>query len=97
MGVVTVSTTHFPFQHGMMVRQLELCPHLQVTLETRVRRLSRINNRVRRAAAFHVQTPRPVTRFAAHVLCVLPFRLQSRVSGCPEIAHDLFVTGRAFL
>ena len=28
MGVVTVSTTHFPFQHGMMVRQLELCPHV---------------------------------------------------------------------
>ena len=30
-------------------------------------------------------------------LCVFPFRLQSRVSGCSEIAHDLFVAGRAFL
>ena len=94
---MTIGATHFPFQHGMMVRQLELCPHVQVTLETRVRRLPRINNRVRRATAFHVQTPRPVTRFAAHVLGVLPLCLKSRVGPCPEIARDLFVARRAFL
>ena len=64
------------------------------------------------AAGFDVQTPRSVARLAAHVRDLLwsfaaafcaaltydyLFCLQSRVSGCSEIAHDLFVTGRAFL
>jgi hypothetical protein len=68
-----------------------------VTLKTGVRRLSRIDDRARSTASFDVQTPRTVARLATHVLCVLPFRLQTRVSGCPEVAHDLFVAGRAFL
>src|SRR5215211_2640697 len=54
------------------------------------------NDRARSAASFDVQTPRTVARLATHVLCVFPFRLQSRVSGCSEIPHDLFVAGGAF-
>ena len=52
MRVVTIGATHFAFQHRMVVRQLELCPHFQVTLETSFRRLPRIDDRVRGAAAF---------------------------------------------
>lgn len=94
---MAITAAHLAFQHRMMMRQLERRANFQVTLETSVRRLSRIDDRARSAAGFDVQTPGPVTRLAAHVFCIFPFRLQSRVSRCPEVAHDLFVTGRAFL
>jgi hypothetical protein len=32
--VVAVSTTHFPFQNRVAMRQLETCAHFEVTLET---------------------------------------------------------------
>jgi hypothetical protein len=93
MRIVTIGATHFAFQHGMVMRQLELCPHFQVTLEASFRRLTRVDDRTGAAAGFNVQTPGPVARLAAHVLCVFSFRLQSRVGGRPKIAHDLFVAG----
>ena len=93
---VAITAAHLAFKHRVMMRQLECRANLQVTLETSVRRLSRIDDRARFAASLHVQAPRSVARLATHVLCVFPFRLQSRVSGCPEVAHDLFVAGRAF-
>jgi hypothetical protein len=52
--IMAVSAAHFAFQHRMMVRQLKLCPHFQVTLETSFRRLTRIDDRVRCAAAFNM-------------------------------------------
>jgi hypothetical protein len=94
---MAIAAAHLALGHGMMMRQLKCRADFQVTLETSVRRLSRINDRARTAASLDVQTPRSVTRLAAHVLCIFPFRLQSRVSGCPEVAHDLFVARRAFL
>ena len=68
-----------------------------MALETRFRRLFWIDNRTSSAARFDMQTPWAVARFAAHVFGVLAFRLEASVSGCPKIAHDLFVAGRAFL
>jgi len=108
---MTIRAAHFAFQHRMVVRQCERCANFEVTLETGFRRLSWIDDRTRPAPGFDVQTPRPVARLAAHVRGLLwsfatlcaglthndLFCLQSRVSGCSEIAHDLFVTGRAFL
>ena len=94
---MAIAAAHLALEHRMMMRQCERCANFQVTLETGVRRLSRIDDGTRSTASFDVQTPGPVARLAAHVLCVFPFRLQSRVSGCPEVAHDLFVAGRAFL
>jgi len=94
---MAITAAHLAFQHRMMMRQLKCCANVQVTLETGVRRFSRVDDRARSAASLDVQTPGPVARFAAHVLCIFPFRLQSRVSGCPEVAHDLFVARRAFL
>ena len=95
--VVTIGATHFAFQHRMVVRQLECRANFQVTLETSFRRLTRIDDRVRRASAFYVQTSRPMTRLTANILRVLSFCLQSRVRRCFEITHDLFVAGPAFL
>jgi len=80
-----------------MVRQLELCPHGQVTLETRVRRFSWIYDRTGATAGFHVQTSWPMARLTAYVLRILPLRFQSRVRRCSEVAHDRFVAGSAFL
>ena len=111
MRIMTVDAAHFAFQHRMVVRQLERRANFQVTLETSLRRLPRIDDRTSPAAGFNVQTPGPVARLAAHVrdllwslaaLCAgltydFPFCLQSRVSGCPEVPHDLFVTRCTFL
>jgi hypothetical protein len=95
--IMAIRAAHFAFQHRMVVRQLELCPHFQVTLETRFRRLPRIDDRVRRATALDVQTSRTVTRFATNVLCVLAMRLQAGMRRRPKIARNIFVTRRAFL
>jgi hypothetical protein len=92
MRVVTIGAAHFAFQYRMTVRQLELCPHFQVTLETSLRRLTWIDNRVRRASAFYVQTAGSVARLTANILRVLSFCLQSRVRRCSEIARDFIVT-----
>jgi hypothetical protein len=81
----------------MVMRQLKCRANVQVTLETSVRRLSRIDDRAGSAASLDVQTARSMAGLATHVLCIFSFRLQSRVSGRPEVAHDLFVTRRAFL
>ena len=97
MRVVTIGAAHLAFRHRMMVRQLKLRPHFQVTLKASLRRFSWIYDRASSAAGFDMQTPWPVARLAAHVLGVLAFCLQSRVRRCFEIAHDLFVAGGAFL
>jgi len=94
---MAIAAAHLALGHRMMMRQLKRCANFQVTLETSVRRLSRIDDRARTAASLDVQTPRPVTRFAAHVLGIFSFRLEASVSGRPEVAHDLFVARRAFL
>ena len=94
---MAIAAAHLAFRHRMMVRQLECRTNFQVTLETSVRRLSRIDDRARFAASLDVQTPRSVARLATHVLRIFPFRLQSRVSGRPEVAHDLFVACCTFL
>jgi hypothetical protein len=95
--LMAIAAAHLAFKHRMMMRQLKRCANVQVTLETSVRRLSRINDRARSAAGLNVQTPGSVTRFAAHVFGIFSFCLQPRVSGCSEIPHDLFVAGCAFL
>jgi hypothetical protein len=93
---MAIAAAHLALGHRMMMRQLECRANFQVTLETSVRRLSRIDDRARFAASLDVQTPRSVARLATHVLRIFPFRLQSRVSGRPEVAHDLFVACCAF-
>src|SRR5262245_27572546 len=94
---VAIAAAHLALKHRMMMRQLKRRTNIQVTLKTGVRRLSRIDDRASAAAGLNVQTPGTVARFAAHVLGIFPFGLEASMSGCPEIAHDLFVAGRAFL
>ncbi len=65
--LMTIGAAHLAFEHRMVVRQLERRAHFQMTLETSLRIFPRIDDRVRRATAFNVQTSGPVARFAAHV------------------------------
>ena len=69
--VVTIGATHPTLHYRMMVRQLELCSHFQVTLETGLRRFTRIDDLLGFAAAFYMQATRPMARFATHVFAVL--------------------------
>jgi hypothetical protein len=94
---MAIAAAHFAFRDRMVVGQRESCANFQVTLEAGFRRLSWIDDCARSAAGLDMQTPGPVTRLAAHVFRIFSFCLQTRVSGCPEIAHDLFVAGCAFL
>jgi hypothetical protein len=73
--VVAIGTTHFPLEHRMVMRQFEFRPHLHMALETSLRRLARVDDCVRRAAALDVKTSRSMTRFAANVLGVVARRL----------------------
>ena len=93
---VAITAAHLAFKHRVMMRQLECRANLQVTLETSVRRLSRIDDRASAAAGLNVQTPGSVARLAAHVLGIFSFCLQPRVSGCPEVTDNLFVACCAF-
>jgi hypothetical protein len=109
--IVTIGAAHFALGYRMMVRQLERRADFQVTLETGFRRFSWIDNRASPTPGFDVQTPGPVAGLTTHVsgflwsfaaLCAGLthddlFCLQSRVGSCSEVAHDLFVTGGAFL
>jgi hypothetical protein len=93
---MAIAAAHLAFKHRMMMRQLKRCANVQVTLKAGVRRLSWIDDRAGAAAGLNVQTPGPVTRFATHVLGVIAFRLETSMSGGPEVAHDLFVACCAF-
>jgi hypothetical protein len=64
---VTIGAAHFAFEHRVMMRQRECRADFQVTLKASLRRFPWIDNRTGAATGFHVQAPRPVTRFAAHV------------------------------
>lgn len=70
--IVAIRATHFSFQHWMVMRQFKFCAHFQMTLETGIGRLSRIDNGVRAAAALNVQASRSVAALTAHLLCVIP-------------------------
>ncbi len=94
---MAIAAAHLAFKHRMVMRQGERCANFQMTLETGVGRLPRIDDRACSAASFDVQAPGSVARLATHVLCVVALRLQTRVRGCPKIAHDLFMAGGAFL
>jgi hypothetical protein len=67
MRIVAIRATHLVFKHRVMMRQLELCPDFEVTLETGVRRFSRIDYCAAATAGFDVLAARSVTRFASHL------------------------------
>jgi len=59
--IMAIGTTHFPFEHRVVMRKLEFCAHFQMTLETSLRRPARVDDRAGRAATCDVETSRPMT------------------------------------
>src|SRR5262245_56991966 len=94
---VAIPAAHLALEHRMVMRQLKRCANVQVALEAGIRRLFWIDDRACTAASLNMQTPRTVARLAAHVLGVIAFCLEPRMSGGPKIAHDLLVARCAFL
>jgi hypothetical protein len=97
MRIMTIAATHLPIDHGMAVCQLKLSSFVQVTLEADVRGSFGIDDCVMGAAALIVDAAGAVTRFAADLLRVGSFGLQSRVRCGLEIAHDVGMTFGAAL
>ena len=64
---VAITAAHLALKHWVMMRQLECRANLQVALETRVWRFSRVDDRARFAASLDVQTAGSMARLAAHV------------------------------
>lgn len=64
---MAIAAAHLAFEHRMMMRQLKRCANVQVTLETSVRRFSRVDDRAPSPASLDVQTPRAMARLATHI------------------------------
>jgi hypothetical protein len=80
---MAIAAAHLAFQDRMMMRQLERRANVQVTLETRVRRFSRVDDRAGFAAGLDVQTPGAVAGLATHVdglLCLFAAAFCSALS-----------------
>ena len=89
---VTVGATHFAFNDGMSVRQVEFAPLVQVTGKADLRRFAGVDDGVPRAAALIMNAARAVAGFAAHVEGVCAFGHQLGMRGSWEVAIDVFVT-----
>jgi hypothetical protein len=92
---MTVGATDFALKHGMVMRELEGRADLQMALKASTRRLFRVNDLTALTPTFDVQTPRPMTRFAADVLGFVAIRFQARMGCRREIARNRLVTGSA--
>ena len=80
---MAIAAAHLALKHRMMMRQLERCANLQVTLKTSVRRFSRVDDRAGFAAGLDVQTPGAVAGLATHVdglLCLFAAAFCSALS-----------------
>jgi len=64
---MTIAAAHLALEHRMMMRQLERCANFEVTLETSVRRFSRIDDRALSAASLDMQTSGTVAGLAPHI------------------------------
>jgi len=101
MGIVAIRATDSlarshsaavrAFQHRMSMRQTEFSSFVQVALEAGLGRTVRINDGVRGASGFFVDTPGPVAGFAAHVHGIGPGCLQFGMGGCREIGMNVCV------
>ena len=69
--VVAIHAIHFTFQHRMMMRQLELRPDLEMTLETGVRRFQRVYDVAPATTGFDVFAAGAVTGLTSHRFGVL--------------------------
>ena len=81
MRIVALHAIHSPFQHGMVLRQLQLRVDVNVAGEARLRFATRIDDELAAATTgFHMQAAWPMTGLAAGVLFAgNTFEMQPRV------------------
>lgn len=80
MRIMALNAIHSAFDHGMMLRQLELRVNVHMAGKTCLRIAARIYNMPSAAAGLHVQAARPVARFASSRVAVRgAFDVQTRV------------------
>ena len=77
MRVMTIRAAYFALEDRVVVGQLKLRTHFQMALETGLRRLAGIDNRMSAATALGMQASRPMARFASNVLGVRSFSPQT--------------------
>src|SRR3954466_2988917 len=89
MRIMALRAVHFAFEHGMVLRQIELGMRFQVAGETRTRIFARVYNKAPAAPSRDVTAPGPVARFAAsRARDIRSFIVQARVRAGWKLAHD---------
>jgi hypothetical protein len=89
MGIMAIAATHLAMRDWMGVWQVETAFHLQMAVETHLRRSLGINNSVSRATTLNVQTARAMATLAANVLRMDTVCLEPCVGGCRKILVNL--------
>jgi hypothetical protein len=88
--IVALHAIHLAFGHWMMLRQTEIRVDVEVTLKTRRRIFSRIDDQTPSAAHAHMFAARPVARFAAaHLRKVDVILIESPMRAQRERAGDI--------
>ena len=73
--IMTIYAAHFATQNRMGVGEIKLRPHFQVALETGLRFLSRVENRICGSSRGHVLAPWSVAGFAPDIISICSFGL----------------------
>ena len=95
MRIVAIRTAHLALKEGMMRRQVELGPLVQMACETGLGRFARVDDGPGCSARFHVQTAGAVARFATDVLGVIAGCLQTSMARGAKVLIDIFMAGFA--
>ena len=90
--IVTIAASHVAFRDGMMKRQVELAPLVEVTIKADLGRTIWIDDVVAPASSVRVDTARSMARFTAHLNGIRPFGHEVRVRGRRKWLGDLLVT-----
>ncbi len=98
MRIMALDTVHMPFDNGMMMRQVEFCVDVEMTLKTGRRVLARVDDKISTTTGLNVFAARPVTGFAAGLVnhCRVA-RMNPRVRAAGKFLDDFFVAIRAGL
>jgi len=92
MRIVTIAATHLAVTDRVTVCQLKLTLLIQVTLETGVGGLFRIDDGMKGPAAVIMDAAGAMARFAADLLRILPLGLQTRVGRGLKITKNRVMT-----
>ncbi len=92
--VVTGDAGDLAFQHGVVIRKVELAAFIQVTREAHLRRPAGVHNGVRQTSALGMHAARTVTGFASASDRVRSSGHQPRMRGGAEPLGYLLVARR---